>query len=98
MQKYPIIMDDSLDIKELRHKAEEALRKYPPDEDPSLSEADKLKLVHELEVYKVELEMQQQELIKAKKQSDQMTEKYDALLDLHNRFVLHLNRLKNSIH
>lgn len=83
-------MDESFDIKDLRKKAEDELRKNPHEEGLNLSEADKLKLIHELEVYRVELEMQQQELMQAKDQVDKVVKKYNELFDLHNRFILHL--------
>ncbi len=88
-------MDDFFDIRELRKKAEEELKKNPGDSDWDLSESDKIKLVHELDVYRIELEMQQQELLQAKEQVDKVVNKYNELLDLHNRFILHLVKKDN---
>lgn len=49
----------------LRQKAEKALIKIQHQESPSLNEFDALKLVHELEVHQIELELQNKDLIKA---------------------------------
>ena len=47
----------------------------------SLSEADMMKLVHELEVYQIELEMQNEELKLASEKAEAATEKYTAIYD-----------------
>lgn len=47
----------------------------------SLSEADIMKLVHELEVYQIELEMQNEELKLASEKAETATEKYTAIYD-----------------
>ena len=47
----------------------------------NFSEAEKLKLIHELEVHQIELEMQNEELLKAKQQADSAIEKYTELYD-----------------
>jgi hypothetical protein len=82
--------DNKPDFEDLRKRAEEELRKNPGESGLELSEADKLKLIHELEVYKVELEMQQDELKAAKERIENINQKYNELFDLHNRFILHL--------
>jgi PAS domain S-box-containing protein len=46
-----------------------------------LSEADSLKLINELEVHQIELEMQNEELLLAKQQAEEATEKYTNLYD-----------------
>ncbi|MCX6277251.1 MAG: PAS domain S-box protein [Bacteroidetes bacterium] len=61
----------------LRQKAEEALKKYPI----NLSETDTLKLLHELEVHQIELNLQNEELLLAKKQADTAAEKFIELFD-----------------
>ncbi len=82
--------DDIRDFNKLRKKAEEALRKKPDEGGLELSEADKMKLIHELDVYKVEMEMQQEELKLTKERVDDLDKKYNELFDLHNRFILHM--------
>ena len=46
----------------LRQKAEEALRERQSQLDLVRSESDMLRLIHELEVHRIELEMQNEEL------------------------------------
>jgi len=46
----------------LRQKAEETLKNTPPKRTSALSEAASIRLIHELEVHQVELEMQYEEL------------------------------------
>jgi len=65
----------------LRQKAEELLRKKQPRSNSKLSEFDTLKLLHELEVHQVELEMQNEELRLAKEQNEAIAEKYTELYD-----------------
>jgi PAS domain S-box-containing protein len=45
------------------------------------SEVEKLKLIHELEVHQIELELQNEELLLAKQQADSAIEKYTELYD-----------------
>ncbi|MEI6900025.1 MAG: PAS domain S-box protein, partial [Bacteroidota bacterium] len=54
----------------LRRKAEALLKKHSPIMDLSLSEADNLKLIHELEMMRFELSMQQEESLQAKELAD----------------------------
>jgi len=65
----------------LRQKAEKLLIKQKSNESSTISEADALKLVHELEVHQIELEMQNEELILAKQQADIATFKFADLYD-----------------
>lgn len=66
----------------LREKAENILRKSNKNILPALvSEEDFLSLYHELEVYRVELELQNEDLLKANKISDEALEKYKDLYD-----------------
>lgn len=46
------------------------------------SEAEKLKLIHELEIKQIELELQNEELLLAKQQADSAIQKYTELYDL----------------
>ncbi len=65
----------------LREKAEK-LAKDKMVEHPSLSEkTDVQKLIHELEVHQIELEMQNEELIKAEEAQRQIAQKYKKLYD-----------------
>jgi two-component system cell cycle sensor histidine kinase/response regulator CckA len=65
----------------LREQAEELLNKKPKKSSPQLSEAETLKLIHELEVYQIELEMQNEELVLAKEKAELAAEKHAALYD-----------------
>ena len=66
----------------LRQKAEELLsKKQQLQFDSNFSHAETLKLIHELEVYQIELEMQNEELLLAKEQAELATEKYTELYD-----------------
>ncbi|MEI6696894.1 MAG: PAS domain-containing sensor histidine kinase [Bacteroidota bacterium] len=70
---------------DLQRKAEELLKqrknKKASEETMLLSEIEILKLAHELEVHQIELEMQNEELILAKKAEDQIKESYIELYD-----------------
>jgi len=63
----------------LRQKAEEQFKKKSAKTVSKLSEAEMLKLVHELEVHQIELEMQNDELCLAKEQAEIATNKYSEL-------------------
>lgn len=65
----------------LRQKAEELLQKKQSIADSKLSEVETLKLIHELEVHQIELEMQKEELMLAKEQAEIATQKYTELYD-----------------
>lgn len=67
--------------KTLRQKAEEFMQNKQPENYPQLSEADTLKLIHELQVHQVELELQNEELLLAKEKAEQAIDKYTELYD-----------------
>ncbi len=71
----------STDLATLRRKAEETMERKATDVGVPLSEVNSLKLVHELEVHQIELEMINEELKRAKFRSDFMAEKYTELYD-----------------
>ncbi len=75
---------NSPDAALLRQKAEEHLRKKHSVKASPLtvsSEADSMKLLHELEVYQIEFEMQNEELKLASEKAENATEKYTAIYD-----------------
>jgi signal transduction histidine kinase/ActR/RegA family two-component response regulator len=63
----------------LRQKAEEKLSKLPSKNSLPLTEIDMLKLIHELEIHQIELEMQNEELVFAKEKAELAEEKYTEL-------------------
>ena len=65
----------------LRQKAEDQLKKKSLVKKASFTEADTLKLLHELEVYKIELQMQNEELQTAKETASSANEKLAAVYD-----------------
>ena len=65
----------------LRRKAEESLKKRPAGSGSPLPEAGTQKLIHELEVHQIELEMQNEELKKAKSAAQDTSEKFIELYD-----------------
>jgi PAS domain S-box-containing protein len=65
----------------LRQKAEDLLSKKAIDTDKRYSDIEILKLVHELDVHQVELEMQNEELLIAKRNAEADAEKYTILYD-----------------
>ena len=87
-------VDDKSEATILRKKAEELLKRKSPGSELQFSEADTLKLIHELEVYQIELKLQLEELKEAKEQTENAVHKYNELFDLHNRLILHF--LKNG--
>jgi nitrogen fixation/metabolism regulation signal transduction histidine kinase len=64
----------------LRRKAEELIKNKPLSAS-SFSKDDMLKLLHELEVNRIELELLNDELIRAKEEAETATEKYIELYD-----------------
>ncbi len=69
------------DSESLRQRAKETLRDSPNRLTSDLSEVDVLKLVHELEVHQIELEMQNDELLQAKLQAELAKDRYINLFD-----------------
>ena len=65
----------------LRKKAEEFHNTQHSISEEKLSETETLKLIHELEVHQIELEMQNEELLLAKKQAELASEKFTELYD-----------------
>ncbi len=77
-------MKKNIDITEaaiMRQKAEELLKSKPSLINANHSEAEVLKLIHELEVHQIELEMQYEELLLAKEAENIATEKYIEIYD-----------------
>ena len=71
---------DKSEAKELRHKAEEALKTRKSKKEDFV-ELDNQKLIHELQVHQIELEMQNEELKLAYKRTENAMEKYVDLYD-----------------
>jgi PAS domain S-box-containing protein len=65
----------------LRKKAEELLNKQQSKPGSQLAAADGLKLIHELEVHQIELEMQNEELILSRSAAIDSAERYTELYD-----------------
>jgi len=65
----------------LRQKAEEQMKLRKLGTNKTFSEADMLKLIYELEVHQIELEMQNEELVIAKEKAELAEEKYTELYD-----------------
>ncbi|MFA6128597.1 MAG: hypothetical protein WC699_14960 [Bacteroidales bacterium] len=73
---------DLTDAQLLRRKAEAHLRKAQEKADHSAAEPDVKKLVHELQVHQIELEMQNEEIQQAYKTAEEALKKYTLLYDL----------------
>jgi signal transduction histidine kinase/ActR/RegA family two-component response regulator len=65
----------------LREKAERKLKAKASRRKSNINEDEAVKLIHELEVHQIELEMQNEELLSAIEQKEIATEKYNALYD-----------------
>lgn len=78
MKKMPDNINES---KTLRIKAEQQLKKKQSKIKPISSDADIIKLNNELSVHQIELELQNEELIKAKQELEAAVEKYVELYD-----------------
>ena len=63
----------------IRHKAEEALQEKQATSPSNFSESEIIRLIHELEVHQIELEMQNEELLLAKEQAEKAAQKYAEL-------------------
>ena len=68
-------------VASLRQQAEDLMKKKPTKSLSQLSEAETLKLIHELEVHQIELEMQNEELLRAKENAELAAQKHAALYD-----------------
>ncbi len=64
----------------LRHRAEEKLNKLKDKPQP-VSQADSLRLLHELQVHQIELEMQNEELTQARAEAEDAYRQYSDLYD-----------------
>jgi len=73
---------DFTDPKMLRMKAEEQLKEKQKKIDKAIIEADVKKLMHELQVHQIELEMQNEELRNAYEIAETALKKYTMLYDL----------------
>ncbi len=73
---------DSMDPKMLRKKAEEQLKEKQQRESISREETDIKKLLHELQVHQIELEMQNEELRQAYITAETALKKYTLLFEL----------------
>lgn len=69
------------DHNQLRRKAERILKNKSSKVNLAPTEADLLRLVHELEVHQIELELQNEELILARERSESIAQKYTSLYD-----------------
>jgi PAS domain-containing protein len=73
---------DFTDAKMLREKAEKRLNEKQKEVDRALLETDANKLLHELQVHQIELEMQNDELRQAYETAETALKKYTMLFDL----------------
>jgi PAS domain S-box-containing protein len=78
VQKKPSLTADAA---ELRRRAEGRLKRQRRKTAPPRTDADMQKLLHELQVHQVELEMQNAELLEARDQMEAMVEKHTDLYD-----------------
>jgi PAS domain-containing protein len=69
------------DAQVLRMKAEEQLKETPKKVDKPVMESDVKKLLHELQVHQIELEMQNEELRQANETAETALKKYTMLYD-----------------
>jgi PAS domain S-box-containing protein len=81
----------------LRQKAEEQLRQRKSETVKMVTEEDMLKLIHELEVHQVELELQNEELVLANNKARAATEKYEELYDFAPSGYFTLSRQGNIL-
>ena len=72
---------DLTDEQLLRRKAEEQLKKRQNDPDRVVIETDAMKLLHELQVHQIELEMQNEELRQANETAETALKKFTMLYD-----------------
>lgn len=73
--------DQARDAAELRRQAEERLHRRTPDEDAVRSTAETGRLLYELQVHQIELEMQNEQLRESQAQLEAATQRYIDLYD-----------------
>jgi len=73
--------DTSADAAELRRRAEERLKEYETEEIRLQAEQDAQRLVHELQVHQIELELQNEELRQSRAEVEKYLEQYTCLYD-----------------
>lgn len=81
----------------LRQKADQQLKAQTQDDAAPLSDIENLRLVHELEVHQIELEMQNEELLLAKYLAEDATQKVVNIYDFAPSGYLSLSREGNII-
>ncbi len=69
------------EISDLRRRSEELLKKKPGKTASDCTESESQKLIHELDVHQIELELQNEELVLAKEHADAAVMKYIELYD-----------------
>jgi len=79
------------DEQRLRRNAEELLKKKKDKADKFVIETDPIKLLHELQVHQIELEMQNEELIQANATAETALKKYTMLYDFAPMGYFYLN-------
>jgi PAS domain S-box-containing protein len=89
MQKKPNLSPKAA---ELRHRAEERLQEQHTESGYARTKADTLRLVHELQVHQIELEMQNEALQKSRDEVEAGLEKYSDLYDFAPVGYLSLDR------
>lgn len=78
---------------DLRKRAEDRLRKSPHRTAFSYADADREKLVQEMQIHQIELEMQNEELMKLRDKAEQLAEKYIDVYDFSPTGYLSLDSL-----
>ena len=78
MKKHP---DQPADAAALRHSAEERLLRQRPEARGKKSEVEMARLVHELEVHQIELEMQNEELQQTRARAEELLGRFTDLYD-----------------
>ena len=69
------------DLNNVRQKAEKLIKNIPLEINSTLSESESIRLLHELQVYQIELELQNEELRLAKDEAEVASQKYTELYD-----------------
>jgi len=76
----------------LRSKAEELLKKNPSGIVSPVAEEEVFRLINEMELYRIELEMQNEELVQAKSDAQRIADNYIELYDFASSGYVTLNR------